>query len=152
MVGVDIVPAAIVACHLRIEALTHKDAEQARRKCQFTLGDIFQLPDDFCASFDLLYDCQTFHALVRTAPQVASIMVSCLKPGGYLLLLTGNASEPEVGPTTLSENEILIAFSELQCVWRYGDSRFDMTEFYRQLVQPPLAWCFLFRKAPTHCA
>jgi SAM-dependent methyltransferase len=49
--------------------------------------------------FDLVYDCQTYHVL-RTVDAAGAVQLyrRLLRPGGLLMLLTGNADEPYVGP------------------------------------------------------
>jgi SAM-dependent methyltransferase len=123
VVGVDLVPAAVEAARQRAARAG------VQQRCSFLCADCFQLPQDFgfgsaeagaspagggqpsspaaagspaaAAGFDLIYDCQTYHVL-RTADEAAAAQLYCrlLRPGGLLMLLTGNANEPYVGPTT----------------------------------------------------
>jgi hypothetical protein len=72
-----------------------------------------------------------------------------LKPGGLIMLLTGNANEPYVGPNILTQQELLSSFvadGRFECVW-VTESRFDTTQHYQhELRKRPLAWWALLRK------
>eukprot|EP01147_Barroeca_monosierra_P002974 gene2974-8185_t len=74
-------------------------------------------------SFDLIYDCQTFHVLRKVdEPGIIGIFHQLLKPGGYIVTLTGNDAEPERGPSVLSKDELLFAFTGATCVNHSIDS------------------------------
>lgn len=66
--------------------------------------------------FDLVLDCQFFHALWTGDPtqteRLARAIAGCVAPGGKLLLLTGNADDPkgDTGPTRLTAPQVLEAF------------------------------------------
>ncbi|GAX75304.1 hypothetical protein CEUSTIGMA_g2749.t1 [Chlamydomonas eustigma] len=100
--------------------------------------------------FDFIYDCQAFHAL-RHVDEAAYLQLlhSSLKPGGLLMLLTGNANEPDCGPSVLTKQDLLLAFPDSLWEWVFlVQSRFDATPAY---VAPgrdrlPLAWWGLVRK------
>lgn len=98
--------------------------------------------------FDFIYDCQCFHVLWKTdAVAAVRAYARLLRPGGVVLTLTGNASEPEAGPTVLTDDELVAAFTRggwfvVAASPRAG--RFDMTEAYAKLPQPPLLWEGLF--------
>ncbi len=67
---------------------------------------------------------------------------------GILLVLTGNADEPEVGPSVLTREELITAFErngEFELLELSVD-RFDDNEFYRTLEKRPLAWFGVFRR------
>ena len=78
-------------------------------------------------------------------------VVSLLKPGGRLLLLTGNADEPaERGPERLRKEDLKAAFGArgLECE-EIAAFRFDPTEAYRRqehFDQPPLGWRSVWRR------
>ena len=165
VVGVDLVPEAVEAARSRAEA-----AGVAER-CTFLVGDALQLPRRWREqqkqeqqkqeeeeeeawraaqlapnTFDLVYDCQTFHVLRKLDEEgIVGVYRQLLKPGGFLLTLTGNAKEPEVGPCVLSREELQHAFREMRVV-SVAETRFDMTPTYAKLAQPPLAWCGVFQE------
>ena len=66
--------------------------------------------------FDLVLDCQFFHALWTGDPvqtkRLSRAIAGCVAPGGKLLLLTGNLDDPkgDTGPTRLTAQQILEAF------------------------------------------
>ena len=63
-------------------------------------------------------------------------------------MLTGNDREPDVGPATLSAEELENAFvaSGLFELVTLRECRFDSTPVYATLAKCPLAWEGLFRK------
>lgn len=99
--------------------------------------------------FDLIYDCQTFHVLREVNEQeLLSKIHQLLRPGGLVLLLTGNANEPYVGPNVLTDVQIKAAFPEhlFELVWMI-QTRFDDTQHYETVVgYRPLAWWVLYRR------
>jgi len=60
--------------------------------------------------------------------------------------MTGNDREPEVGPSVLSKRQLLTPFEPFCDVEAVFETRFDATEHYDTLSQPPLAWCALLRR------
>jgi SAM-dependent methyltransferase len=103
-------------------------------------------------TFDMIYDCQVYHALVKddaaAQAQLPQLLYSLLKPGGLLLMLTGNANEPEVGPAVLSGQELLAPLLEagLECVL-LRQSRFDATPYYVNVLgKRPLAWWVVLQR------
>jgi SAM-dependent methyltransferase len=103
-------------------------------------------------TFDLIYDCQVYHALVKddaaAQAQLPQLLHSLLKPGGLLLMLTGNANEPEVGPAALTGQELLTPLIEagLVCVF-LRQSRFDATPHYVNVLgKRPLAWWVVLQR------
>lgn len=102
--------------------------------------------------YDLIYDCQTYHALLRDAPDAAAGLpawiASHLAPGGLLLMLTGCDREPEIGPAVLSAGELLLplAAAGLKPIF-LRISRFDETPHYQNVLGcRPAAWWLLMRK------
>ncbi|KAF6251685.1 S-adenosyl-L-methionine-dependent methyltransferase [Scenedesmus sp. NREL 46B-D3] len=96
-------------------------------------------------SFDLIYDCQVYHALVKddsaAQAKLPQLLHGLLKPGGLLLMLTGNANEPEIGPAVLSGQQLLGPLIEagLECVF-LRQTQFDRTSHYvQELRKRPLA-------------
>lgn len=63
--------------------------------------DLWPTPSTLSTPFTLP---QAFHAL-RQVDEAAYIdlLYKSLRPGGLLMILTGNANEPEAGPSVLSE-------------------------------------------------
>jgi SAM-dependent methyltransferase len=103
-------------------------------------------------TFDLIYDCQVYHALVKddaaAQAQLPLLLHSLLKPGGLLLMLTGNANEPEVGPAVLTGEQLLTPLLDagLVCVL-LRQSRFDDTPYYtNELKKRPLAWWVVLQR------
>jgi SAM-dependent methyltransferase len=96
--------------------------------------------------FDMIYDCQVYHALMKddsaAQAKLPLLLHSLLKPGGLLLMLMGNANEPEVGPAVLTGEQLLAPLLDagLVCVC-LRQSRFDSTPYYvNELGKRPLAW------------
>ena len=120
-------------------------------KCTFLVMDALNLHPSFRGAFDFIYDCQTFHALYFNYPRIAVVLTQCLSSRGHLFILTGNDREPAVGPTVMSQSQILAAFPNLHCVF-IKETRFDSTPQYKQLSLNPLAWCVLFCKNIKNCS
>lgn len=124
--------------------------------CTFLQGDALRLPHDraafgAAAGYDLAFDCQCFHVLrqVDEAAAVATLR-HLVRPGGRLIVLTGNADEAEVGPSVLTADELRAAFAPpYWCCRSLQADRFDMTQFYAKLPQPPLAWVGVFERMAT---
>jgi SAM-dependent methyltransferase len=97
-----------------------------------------------------VFDCQFFHAVrhIKSPDQVAQTMAGFLAPGGRLLVLCGNASEPPrvvPGPTLLTREELMVPFERAGLTLVSLEStRFDSTPAYGAV--PPLAWAAVFSK------
>lgn len=121
------------------------------RKPRFLQHDIFDL-DSVGQRFDMIYDCQVYHALVDkrsdAEPKLARLLYNQLNPGGILFMLTGNANEPEIGPTVLTAEQLLIPlFSAGFELVLLNQSRFDSTDYYiHQLKKRPLAWWVVLQR------
>lgn len=63
--------------------------------------------------FDFVFDCQCFHVLreVQSETKAVNAIRSVLRPGGLLMVLTGNDNEPECGPAVLSLAQLKRPFS-----------------------------------------
>jgi len=123
--------------------------------------------------FDLIVDCQTFHVLwEQDAAAAIATLARLLKPGGLLMLLTGNANEEYCGPNVVTEQQLRSAFSgsggggggggggssgggggEVAAAavgWEFvwlTQSRFDETAHYKEVLgKRPLAWWALLRR------
>ena len=100
--------------------------------------------------FDFIIDVQTFHVLVKIDARAAALAYRrLLRPGGVLLMLTGNAEEAaERGPERMKREGVLAAFdgSGLVCV-SLRRFRFEWTEAYRRqpFDEPPLGWQSVWR-------
>ena len=106
-------------------------------------------------AFDFALDVQTFHCVRKVDRQCAALAYeSLLRPGGTLLMLTGNANEPvERGPERLTRAEVQAAFegTELR-LERLEAFRFEWTDAYRRqpFEEPPLGWLSVWtRRAPV---
>ena len=76
-------------------------------------GDTTAANDDDDWRFDLVVDCQFFHALWdgTNGSSLARVIAECVAPGGHLLLLTGSTDDVrDCGPTRLSALQLLSAF------------------------------------------
>jgi SAM-dependent methyltransferase len=144
-VGVDLV-------HGTIDAARAAAAASGSR-ATFVCGDIFALPIEELppASFDLVFDCQCFHCTYFVdAKKAVAAIASLLRPGGLFLCLTGNDTEPEVGPAVLSRAQIESAFEDsgLFDIVYLREGRFDPTPAYAKLQRLPLCWELLARRKP----
>jgi hypothetical protein len=109
-------------------------------------------------------DCQTFHAVRgaggERALEAAAALSAFLAPGGRLLVIAGNASEPSRlarGPSMLTREQLLDPFTTspsadqltgsnlpLRLV-SLRETRFDPTPAYGS--SPPLAWVAIFERS-----
>eukprot|EP00050_Salpingoeca_kvevrii_P012004 m.19732 g.19732 ORF g.19732 m.19732 type:complete len:214 (+) comp3770_c0_seq1:42-683(+) len=142
--GVDLVHGALELARKR--AAEHSVGAQ----CDFVEANVFQpgfvADHGFGNAFDFVFDCQFYHVFHRSRPsEAAALLTECIKPGGWMLSLTGNANEPEVGPAVLTEQEIREAFPKLELA-ALSESRFDMTQAYAKLERCPLCWVGVFQK------
>lgn len=154
VVGVDIAPQAVAAAR---KALADAGATNAQVFAADLLG-LDERSDDEppLTGFHFALDCQTYQCLRQVDVAAAGAAVaSVLRPGGTLLLLTGNANEPdERGPVRLSRADLIdgltpAGFEMVSC----EPFHFDMTDAYRQqeqskgYEQTPLGWKSVWRKA-----
>jgi SAM-dependent methyltransferase len=129
-------------------------------------------------AFDLVFDCQCFHCelvsparhafllvlyaaclTVRAGPAPQGTRVhdeagavaaaaALLRPGGLVLVLTGNANEPEVSPAVLTKDELVRAFTAggQFALVDIAEGRFDPTPAYSSLEkgEPALLWAISF--------
>lgn len=146
--AVDIVPAALEAA-----TATAAAAGLPPDNPSFQIHDVFTLDySAFGQAFDMVYDCQVYHALVTShqeaQQQLPQLLFDLLKPGGLLFMLTGNANEPEIGPAVLTGQQLLqpLLGVGFKCVF-LRQTRFDSTEHYvQQLEMRPLAWWVLLQR------
>ena len=140
--GVDIAPVAVVAAQ---EAITRSRVQNAR----VLEADLLAPPDELQGAFDFAFDCQTYQCLRQVSIVAAGAAVAgVLRLGGTLLLLTGNADEPEErGPVRLTRRELEdgLVPAGLELV-SCDPFFFDETEAYRVqaeergLARPPRGW------------
>ena len=128
-------------------------------------ADVFGLlaaHPEFVGAFDAVVDVQVYHALRSEAcdAELVSVLWALLKPGGVVVLVTGNASPPDpaagrtveltVGPTRLSLRDIACSFEGHGFAVEVAqESRFDPTPTYVGPdggCLPPLAWAVTLRK------
>eukprot|EP00929_Paragymnodinium_shiwhaense_P041589 TRINITY_DN21589_c0_g1_i1.p1 TRINITY_DN21589_c0_g1~~TRINITY_DN21589_c0_g1_i1.p1 ORF type:complete len:261 (+),score=52.99 TRINITY_DN21589_c0_g1_i1:43-783(+) len=160
-VGIDILEDAVEECRKRA---AQTDGAAATR---FMQGDVFDLDPALCyertqasqqpaskvpeaqPGFDFVYDSQCFH-VVRQHNEADAVraIAQLLRPQGLLLVLTGNSKEPEAGPSVLSREELVGAFSsdDLFELLDLQEGRFDATSYYEKLPQRPLMWQAIFRR------
>lgn len=104
-------------------------------------------------NFDFVFDMQCFHVL-RDMDQntIVETMLNLLKPGGYLMVVTGAHSVTALsaefkGPPQLLEEEVIEPFqSRGLSLLSLHQSRFNMTAHYALLPEVPSCWVALFRK------
>lgn len=100
-------------------------------------------------NFDFVFDCQCFHCLrVFDEGKAVEAVANLLRPGGLLLVMTGNANEPEISPAVLTKAELIDAFTANGkfAVLNVQEGRFDSTPDYDKLPHLPLAWIGVFRR------
>lgn len=111
--GIDICKRAIELSNERWRCQQKKQAIRPN----FVCADFFNWVEDSgekqATKFDLVFDCQFFHAVIKTVKRksVATAISKCVAAGGKLVLLTGNCDESRnCGPTRLNPGEILNSF------------------------------------------
>lgn len=99
-------------------------------------------------AYDLVFDCQCFHVLRQVdEARLARTMARLLRPGGQLVIMAGNAAEPERNPglPVLTRTECTAALQAAGLrLEALEETRFDPTPLYGD--NPPLAWLAIFRK------
>lgn len=144
--GIDIVQAAVDKA-----AATAAQHGLPPNNPKFIQHDIFDLPT-LGQTYDMIYDCQVYHALVNDIPEARSslpqLLFDQLNPGGLLFLLTGNANEPEIGPSVLTAEQLLVPLLSVGFeLVLLNQSRFDSTDHYvKQLKKRPLAWWVVLQR------
>lgn len=93
-----------------------------------------------------------YHVLVRDQTDCQELLphslFNLLSPGGVLMILAGNANEAEIGPNTLTAQQLLLPLlsAGLQLVM-LQQTRFDSTEYYDKVLgKRPLAWCAVLQR------
>lgn len=126
--------------------MSHEQQDKAHEE-EAASGDVAAEREG--GGFDLVYDCQCFHVLRKEIGErpVADKIAQLVRPGGIFFTLVGNCNEAMTGPERLTKEELTDAFASHFEVLSIYETRFDMTEHYREnLPQPPLAWCGIFKK------
>ncbi len=104
--GVDIAPTALSQCR--------EKAKQAEVKVRWLLADVLAPPD--LEPFDLVFDRGCYHGVRRqSAAGYVETLRRLSRPGTQVLIIAGNANEPEPrrGPPRVQEEEIRADFSSL---------------------------------------
>lgn len=151
--GIDVAAAAVHASNEALVAAARTNAQAVALDVLAlpSAADSIQLADGQGWQFDFALDVQTFHCVRKVdALRAALAYDSLLRPGGALLMLTGNADEPEErGPERLTRQEVLRAFDGTALICTHLESfRFEWTETYRRqpFDQPPLGWISIWTK------
>jgi SAM-dependent methyltransferase len=157
--GVDIVPKAVEAASAALAAAGLSGCSAVVCEDILALLESETLaqpaPDGGEWAFDFIFDCQTLHCIRKVAPRTAAqVYATLLRPGGTMLVLTGNADEAaERGPERLTREEVLSLFTgtPLTCEGLRA-ARFEWTDAYRRqpFDDPPLAWVSLWRNGLPH--
>lgn len=109
------------------------------------------MPDADCLLLSVAA-CAVYHVLLKDQPEhkarLPCLLYDLLRPRGLLMILAGNANEPEVGPNVLSAEELLqpllSAGFELVVLQQ---TRFDSTKHYSNVLgMRPLAWWVLLQR------
>ncbi|EDQ90537.1 uncharacterized protein MONBRDRAFT_36597 [Monosiga brevicollis MX1] len=155
VVGIDVVQAALDQAEKQREQLQERSSAAAERlsfKCQ----DFWELEDatDVHGTYDFIFDCQLYHTVAPEArARLVDLYQRLLQPGGVLCMLTGNANEAEVGPATVSREELTLDCGPFAAAsWEQVElceTRFDPTPAYDRLERCPLAWQAIFRRLPS---
>lgn len=85
---------------------------------------------------------------VEHKERLPQLLFNLLKPGGLLMILAGNANEPEVGPNVLTAGELLepLLAAGLELVMLH-QTRFDSTRHYVEVLgMRPLAWWVVLQR------
>lgn len=157
VVGVDIVADALV----KARSLAESKLGAVAGRVTWAQLDVFKLLDDvpveqlpggraLGSRFDLILDFQCFHVLRPLGEEkLVEVLAGLLRPGGLLLIVTGNADEPEDrGPVRLRREELEKAFagSSLEFLWLRAERMTATPAYAKSGSQPPLAWAGLLRK------
>jgi len=93
-----------------------------------------------------------YHVLVRDQAEqqgrLPHILMELLNPGGLLMILAGNANEPEVGPNVLTAEQLLqpLLAAGFELVLLH-QTRFDSTAHYATVLgMRPLAWWVVLQR------
>jgi SAM-dependent methyltransferase len=139
--GVDIETLAIDRCkHLHPQ---YRDS--------FICADLFQFLNTRHQQYNLVFDCQCFHAVALGDDkelQYSDLVAQALRPDGLLIMLCGNDKEPQrqPGPAVVSQELLRRTFSRANG-WNIEvlqETRFDATSAYGE--EGPLAWLAIIRR------
>ena len=125
-------------------SVAEQKASAAGAACRFVRADLLALPD-LDGPFDFVFDRGCFHVVRRQGEGAAvRAIAEQVKPGGRLLIMTGNAKEKsEPGPPVLTEAELRGAFVEFFEIEWLRECRFDKVAGDDG---EPLAWLAMMRK------
>ena len=134
--GIDIAPRALTRAE--------EKARKADVRVRWLLADVLALPE--LEPFELVYDRGCYHGVRRqNAAGYVEAVRRLSRPGTRLLILAGNANEPEPqrGPPRVKEEEIRSDFSAwFEFEW-LRETRFDT---FNPDGKGALAWSILLRK------
>lgn len=125
-------------------------ADAAAVKIKFLQADVTALPAEVGAEFPFVFDRGTYHIVRSVNLQgLQSTLSKLVAPGGYLVVLAGNANEdspPDKGPPRVKASEMCAelegkAFDLVSLKAGHFDGvRIDGEEF------SPLSWTSIFRR------
>eukprot|EP00698_Gefionella_okellyi_P005231 TRINITY_DN14770_c0_g1_i1.p1 TRINITY_DN14770_c0_g1~~TRINITY_DN14770_c0_g1_i1.p1 ORF type:complete len:231 (-),score=22.92 TRINITY_DN14770_c0_g1_i1:366-995(-) len=144
VVAIDLIEAPINTAKARAISAGVDDT-----MCQFIQADALNLPTDgpFSQPFDFLFDSSCFHCIREVdAGKSCQVYAKLVRPGGMMMVLTGNANEPYRGPNILTYNELHDSFAEQFEVLSIVQARYDHSQEFPEPQTPPLAWVGLFRR------
>eukprot|EP00466_Bigelowiella_natans_P016794 jgi/Bigna1/138375/aug1.44_g13083 len=172
VIGVDIVPSALEEARKLLatafgekdgpkkgESLFPRSIDTSGRRYSLLCADILDeksrdaILDAAGGPVDFIFDCQCFHCLREcdNGGKLAAVAYEALlKPGGFILMLTGSDEEKvDRGPTRLSRQEVENAFAGTTLkAQRIESFHFDETPHYRKqkCAKPPKGWLSVWRK------
>jgi SAM-dependent methyltransferase len=136
MTGIDLAPTALT--------LAEKKAREAGVSVRWLLADVLAPPK--LDPFDFIYDRGCYHGVRRAnAAGYVDSLRRLSKPGTRVLILAGNANEPEPrsGPPRVTEEEIRADFSKHFEIVELRETHFDAAD---PQAKGALAWCILLRR------
>lgn len=142
--GVNAIWLARQGVHVTANDLSPVAIEYARRKARelktpvdWRVGDLRDLPDDqLRGQCDFIFDRGCYHVVRQVDPEgYLRTLLQLLRRGGLVLLLTGNAREPEdtVGPPVVAARDLMrelgaaldvLALTEFRWDARPGEHRY----------------------------
>jgi SAM-dependent methyltransferase len=134
--AIDLSPTALDAARKR--------AEEAGVTVNWIQADVLNPPA--LGSFDLIFDRGCYHGVRRIdAVGYVRTVTSFIRPGGNVLIIAGNANQPEPhsGPPRVTETELVSDFTEAFDFVRLREIRFDTAN---PEVAGAWAWSVLLRR------
>ena len=133
--AIDIAPTAL--------RLAEEKARKAGVRVRWLLADVLSPPK--LEPFDLVYDRGCYHGVrQQNAAGYVEALARLTKTGSQVLILAGNANEPQhYGPPRIKEEELRADFSKLFEFQWLRETRFDSADPQRPGA---LAWSVLLRR------